>query len=96
MHASGGERFFNTLLNHIYTNQNEGLVCVCGDFNARCDDEIDSIEGVDQIPEWDCIDRVENEYGDLQIDVQVNTNIYMLNGCIYGIYMYYMYYICIK
>ncbi len=55
MHGSDGELFFNTLLNQIYTYQNEGLVCVCGDFNARCGDENDNIEGgVDEIPEWDC------------------------------------------
>ncbi len=84
LHGNGGDVFYNTLLSQIYSYQNEGLICVCGDLNSRCGDLSDYIEGVDDIPRRECIDTEENEYGDLLIDFLVNTNMCMLNGRLSG------------
>ncbi len=58
---------------------------VYSDFNTRCDDESYYIEGGDETLGWDCIDIVENEYGDLLIDFLVYTNMCMLNDRSLGI-----------
>ncbi len=39
--------FFNRLLSHIYLYQSSAPCIVCGDFNARCGNESDFINGVD-------------------------------------------------
>ncbi len=78
--GSEGDMFFTTLTNQVYAYQNEGLVCVCGDVNARCGENTDFIEGVDCVPPRTIVDNVENEYGDLFVDHMTTTSMCMLNG----------------
>ncbi len=75
-----GEQFFTSLLEQIYSYQNRGYICICGDINARCGLKQDFVEGVDDICERTCIDPEENHYGDLFIDHLIASNMCMLNG----------------
>ena len=78
--ASEGDVFFRTLTNQVYAYQNEGLICICGDVNARCSEYNDFIEGADSVPPRTAVDHGENEYGDLFIDHMTTTGMCMLNG----------------
>ncbi|VDI24173.1 Hypothetical predicted protein [Mytilus galloprovincialis] len=60
--------------------QNEGTVCISGDFNSRIGYNTDFIEGVDRIPSREVIDKTENHYGDLFVDFLVDSNFCVLNG----------------
>ena len=53
---------------------------LCGDFNVRCGDQQDFIEGVDEVQHREIIDYRKNGYGDLLIDFLINSNCVMLNG----------------
>ena len=75
-----GEAFYNELMMKFYDCQNEGDIIVLGDFNARCGDEVDYIEGVDDIPPREIIDDKLNPYGQLLINVLVDCNLCMING----------------
>ena len=75
-----GEAFYNELMMKFYDCQNEGDIIVLGDFNARCGDEVDYIEGVDDIPPREIIDDKLNPYGQLLIDFLVDCNLCMING----------------
>ena len=48
--------------------QNIGKLYICGDFNARCGDIQDFIEGVDNVQIRNVIDDVSNRNGDLLIE----------------------------
>ncbi len=67
-------------MNQVYQYQNEGLIYICGDFNARVADDTDYIEGVDMIPPRTVIDDGSNKYGSLLIDFLVDCNMCMING----------------
>ena len=58
-----GEEFYDDLMLKFYDYQNEGDVIICGDFNSRCGDEPDYIEGVDSILPREVIDDKMNPYG---------------------------------
>ena len=76
-----GEAFFNDLMlkfHELY--QNEGVVIICGDFNSRCGDESDFIEGADSIPPREVIDDKMNPYGQLFLDFLIDCNLCMING----------------
>ena len=60
--------------------QNEGIFYICGDFNSRCANKTDYIEGVDNLPERDVMNFKDNAYGDVFIDFLVNGNCCILNG----------------
>ena len=60
--------------------QNQGQYIICGDFNARCGNEPDYIDGVDEIIERAIVDYKKNHYGDLLIDFLINCNCVMVNG----------------
>ncbi|VDI50696.1 Hypothetical predicted protein [Mytilus galloprovincialis] len=60
--------------------QNLGKLYIVGDFNSRCSDTSDFIEGVDEIPSRETIDQGSNANGDLLIDFLVDCNICMING----------------
>ena len=66
------EAFFTDLMTKVYEYQNEGDIIICGDFNARCGDESDYIEGVDNVPPREVIDHKLNSYGQLLIDFLVD------------------------
>lgn len=72
--------FYDKRLRSIYEYQNKGIICICGDFNSRCGDESDFIEGVDSIPARNVIDFACNEYSDVFIEYLVGANFCMLNG----------------
>ena len=75
-----GDLFFNDLLHQIYSYQNEGLVCISGDVNARLGNMQDFIEEVDEVPLRDTIDSSCNDYGDIFHDHLTSCNMCVLNG----------------
>ena len=72
--------FFNDLLCQTYEYQNEGIICISGDFNARIGHNTDFIEGVDNIPLRAVKDTTVNHYGDIFVDFLVDSNFCILNG----------------
>ena len=60
--------------------QNEGLLFICGDFNARCGHELDFIPGVDNVPERKILDHTHNYYGSLLCDLCTSADMAILNG----------------
>ncbi|KAK6191131.1 hypothetical protein SNE40_002872 [Patella caerulea] len=77
---SDPDLFFLTLSQQIYSYQNQGLLCICGDFNSRIGNNSDFIEGVDDVPSRSCVDSTVNHYGDLLLDFLIDNNMCMLNG----------------
>ncbi|XP_053391507.1 uncharacterized protein LOC128554275 [Mercenaria mercenaria] len=59
---------------------NSYAVFLCGDFNSRCGDEPDFIEGIDEIPMRNVVDFTSNEYSDIFIDFLISSNFCILNG----------------
>ena len=53
---------------------------ICGDFNARCSNFQDFIEGVDNIQDRNVVDFSSNKYGELLCDFLIDSNCCMLNG----------------
>ncbi|XP_071136614.1 uncharacterized protein [Mytilus edulis] len=74
------EQFYSDLTRQVYMYQNLGKLYIVGDFNSRCSDTSDFIEGVDEIPSRETIDQGSNANGDLLIDFLVDCNICMING----------------
>ena len=72
--------YYDKLLCDIYIHQNKGTIIICGDFNSRCGDEPDYIEGVDCVPCRNVIDFTGNEYSDIFMDFLISSNFCMLNG----------------
>ncbi|VDI11860.1 Hypothetical predicted protein [Mytilus galloprovincialis] len=60
--------------------QNIGKLYICGDFNSRCGDAQDFIEGVDNVQIREIVDSVSNRNGDLLIEFLVDCNMCMVNG----------------
>ena len=60
--------------------QNIGKMYIVGDFNSRCSDISDFIEGVDDVTPREVINYSSNTNGDLLIDFLVDCNLCMLNG----------------
>ena len=77
--------YFENLLSQIYIYQTLGQFMICGDFNARCGDEADYIVGVDEIEPRNVVDYRNNSYGDIFLDLLINSNCAMLNGRLGGI-----------
>ena len=71
--------FFNNLLIQVSQYQDIAEFYICGDFNARCGDMADFIEGVDQLPERQITDLTLNAYSDLFIDFLINVNCCIVN-----------------
>ena len=74
------ELFYATLLEQVYSYQNEGRLFICGDFNSRVGDASEYIEGVDDVMSRDVIDYTVNNNGDLLIDFMVDSGLCMVNG----------------
>ena len=72
--------FFDKLLTQIYLYQDSGPYIICGDFNARCSNDSDFIEGVDEVPERETVDFRKNSYGEIFLDFLIKSNCAMLNG----------------
>ena len=60
-------KFYDTLLSNIYDYQEKGPISICGDFNSRCGDESDFIDGIDSIPLRNVVDYTCNDYCDMFI-----------------------------
>ena len=71
---------FDQLLSQIYMFQNNGQYIICGDFNARCGNEANYIEEVDDVIERSIVDYRKNHYGDILLEFLINSNCVMLNG----------------
>jgi hypothetical protein len=74
------EKFFEELLYQCHKYQNEGLLLIGGDFNARCADDSEFIEGVDKVKPRHVIDFENNKNGEYLVDFMLSTNTCMLNG----------------
>ena len=73
------ELFYSTMLEQVYSYQNEGRVYICGDFNSRVGDASEFIEGVDDVTPREIIDHSSNVNGDLFIDFLVDSGMCMVN-----------------
>lgn len=74
------EEFFNRLMESVYTYQNQGNICIVGDFNARLGDTADYIEGADNISPRVNIDDGDNKHGNQLVNFLIDTNMCVLNG----------------
>ena len=74
------QKFFDCLLANIFELQNDGKMFICGDFNSRCGDMLDFIQGIDDIEQRLVIDFNVNKYGHMFIDFLLNSNSCILNG----------------
>ena len=72
--------FFDNLLTQVNTYQNDGKIVVGGDFNARCSNVSDFIEGVDDIIDRESIDDCENSYCNFFMEFLISANFCMLKG----------------
>ena len=45
---------------NVYEFQNDSIITICGDFNARVGDQEDFIAGVDVLPVREIVDFTEN------------------------------------
>ena len=61
------ESFFVCLMTSICEYQNKWKMYICGDFNSRCGDMLDFIEGVDVVNDRNVIDVGINKYEHLFI-----------------------------
>ena len=72
--------FYDNLVSQIYMYQNQGTFFLCGDFNYRCGNDCDFIEGVDPVEERQVVDFNKNVYGDILLEFLININCVMVNG----------------
>ena len=76
-----GADFFDNLLGQVYRMQNDGLIVLCGDFNARCGDMPDFIdEDVDTVCDRNVVDLTRNVHGELLCEFMLSAGMCMLNG----------------
>ena len=74
------EAFYCSLLEQVYSYQNEGKLFICGDLNSRVGDDSDYIEGDDDVKPRNILDYTSNANGDLLTDFLVDCSLCMLNG----------------
>ena len=72
--------FYENLLSDVFRFQKLGPFCIMGDFNSRCANVQDYIEGVDAIAERNIVDVLSNSYGELLIQFLISANCCILNG----------------
>ena len=73
--------FYDTLLAQVMLYQEEcDLFYLCGDFNGRCGNLPDFIEGVDTVSERQILDTSVNKYGEMLCNFLVSSDCCMLNG----------------
>ena len=74
------EQFFDTLLSQVYRYQSNGMVMLCGDFNAQTGNLKDYIEGVDDICDRHIVDLKVNKHGDILCEFLLSSSCCILNG----------------
>ena len=72
--------FYASLLEQVYSYQNEGRMFICGDLNSRVGDASEYIEGVDDVTPRDVIYHNVNNNGDLLNEFMVDSGVCMVNG----------------
>ena len=72
--------FFNTIITQIYTIPGGSTLYLRGDWNSRCSDLPDYIEGVDTLQERNIVDFQLNSYGTIFCDFLIDVNCCFLNG----------------
>ena len=72
--------YFDKLLAQVCEYQNIGRMIIGGDFNSRCANLSDYIEGVDDIKERESIDDHENSYCNAFMEFLISSSFCMLNG----------------
>ncbi|CAG2188375.1 unnamed protein product [Mytilus edulis] len=55
--------FFDNLMTKVYTVPQGNPFYMCGDWNSRCSDFVDSITGIDNLPDRHVVDFQCNSYG---------------------------------
>ena len=78
--AVDAQSFYEQLLTHVYTYQDMGDFIIMGDFNSRCGDQEDFIEGVDSVPVRNIIDTFNDGHGVHMINFLLSASCCMLNG----------------
>ncbi len=72
--------YFDKLLTQVSQYQNIGRIVLGGDFNSRCANTSDYIEGVDEIGDRESLDEHENSYCNFFLDFLISSSFCMLNG----------------
>ena len=72
--------FFDNLICQMHEYCKNATFYICGDFNARCSNFQDFIEGVDNIQDRNVVDFSSNKFGELLCDFLIDSNCCMLNG----------------
>ncbi|CAC5417977.1 unnamed protein product [Mytilus coruscus] len=72
--------FLESLMTQMYTIPKGNQFYLCGDFNSRCGDLNDFVEGVDTLPERQVVDYKTNKYGSIFCEFLADINCCMLNG----------------
>ena len=78
--VNDSELFYATLLEHVYSYQNEARIIMCGDFNSRVGEATEFIEGVDDVTPRNVMDYTSNVNGDLLIEFLVDCGMCLVNG----------------
>ncbi|CAG2188857.1 unnamed protein product [Mytilus edulis] len=72
--------FLESLMSQMYTIPKGNQFYLCGDFNSRCGDLNDFVEGIDTLPERQVVDYKTNKYGSIFCEFLADINCCMLNG----------------
>ncbi|CAC5376127.1 unnamed protein product [Mytilus coruscus] len=78
--AVNAQEFFDNIISDIYTNPNENMFYLCGDWNSRCGDMLDYIPDVDSLPERHVVDFKCNTYGSIFCDFLSYVSCCIPNG----------------
>ncbi|CAC5403302.1 unnamed protein product [Mytilus coruscus] len=65
--------FLESPMTQMYTISNGNQFYLCGDFNSRCGDLYDFVEGVDTLPERQVVDYKTNKYGSIFCELFFKT-----------------------
>ncbi|CAG2223305.1 unnamed protein product [Mytilus edulis] len=72
--------FLESLMSQMYTIPKGNQFYLCRDFNSRCGDLNDFVEGIDTLPERQVVDYKTNKYGSIFCEFLADINCCMLNG----------------
>ncbi|CAG2217548.1 unnamed protein product [Mytilus edulis] len=72
--------FFDNLMTKVYTVPQGNPFYICGDWNSRCSDFVDSITGIDNLPDRHVVDFQCNSYGKVFCEFLTDISCCILNG----------------